>query len=668
MITVESVSIYGSSDQGDFRGDISFDKGLNLICGNNTMGKSLIPSAIAWCLGIESIFGIQTSDNNLFSDAVKTSLWLDDPSQEAEVKKSFAKVAFLNQFESTLILERAITGNNKNLIKFCDSHSKTERYFKVGHGSMSDSSSGFHFNFFRWTGLPTYHLKTKMGRTAPIYLENLASLFFIQQTGGWNDIQSQQVHKYGLLDIRAASFEYLLGLGKKLKSRLSEQDTETEKSTLVSQAKAIIEKSNLVIGKLNSAKIFPKRKGLNNYSKFFHSFSFGQHVDHIREATVASDIQRITGEIERIQGEMNAMALEKSNRNVPQDISQSVIELKREIHQKTQELSSLRNQQQSHISMINSVEFKISTAKDLLSLLRSNIGVPSKVECPTCNRDVAPEDFDIINHNYDDLETEVEVFNAQRDALKKALELNLNQMSQISIYLDSKQKKLRQEQRELSLVNNAVSPVNEGLMKIAGDILSWERELDGLRDLETETQNIDQLADEWNENYDHFQDNTFDGRDDIYYSRIRNFKGVFFDTLKSLKHGIFKNRVLPKQIELDENYEPLLLGRPIRFLGSASDRARLIMAYAISIHQISLKSKSSHPGFLLFDEPLQQNPDGVHRSCFVDFLKENWQGIKGQSIIVTHLSKTELTELDEASVTYKHLTEKYFFKEGLILG
>jgi hypothetical protein len=58
-----------------------------------------------------------------------------------------------------------------------------------------------------------------------------------------------------------------------------------------------------------------------------------------------------------------------------------------------------------------------------------------------------------------------------------------------------------------------------------------------------------------------------------------------------------------------------------------------------------------HPGFVVLDEPLQQNQDKKHRRLFVDYLVD--QGTKQppyQIIIFTYLFEDEIERVREAGV------------------
>jgi hypothetical protein len=91
VIQIVSVEIRGKSEVGDFGGSLEFSPSLQVISAPNSFGKSLAAESIAWCLGVEMIFGRKDSDPTFFPEAVLEEL--DLPSaKNARVLSSEAKL------------------------------------------------------------------------------------------------------------------------------------------------------------------------------------------------------------------------------------------------------------------------------------------------------------------------------------------------------------------------------------------------------------------------------------------------------------------------------------------------------------------------------------------------------------------------------------------------
>jgi energy-coupling factor transporter ATP-binding protein EcfA2 len=98
-------------------------------------------------------------------------------------------------------------------------------------------------------------------------------------------------------------------------------------------------------------------------------------------------------------------------------------------------------------------------------------------------------------------------------------------------------------------------------------------------------------------------------------------------------------------------YVPYLDTRQLRSLGSASDHSRLTTAYALALAAAGTRPTGLHPGLVLLDEPLQQNPDPKHRTRFMQFLgKDLARTASFQTVIFTSLRTDEVTRLRKEGV------------------
>jgi hypothetical protein len=108
----------------------------------------------------------------------------------------------------------------------------------------------------------------------------------------------------------------------------------------------------------------------------------------------------------------------------------------------------------------------------------------------------------------------------------------------------------------------------------------------------------------------------------------------------------------PAEVSLSDQYTPMLGTKRIRSLGSASDQSRLIAAYTLALAEASIAVEGMHPGIVILDEPLQQNPDPKHRELFLSFLsKALAKSTKFQVIIFTSLRQAELAQLKRGGVS-----------------
>jgi hypothetical protein len=117
-----------------------------------------------------------------------------------------------------------------------------------------------------------------------------------------------------------------------------------------------------------------------------------------------------------------------------------------------------------------------------------------------------------------------------------------------------------------------------------------------------------------------------------------------------------------KNVGFDERYIPYLETRRLRSLGSASDHARLVAAYVLALAEASREKSGPHPGIVVLDEPLQQNPDPKHRELMLRFFEQTAASTKSQVIVTTSLGADELAQLRKAGVQARALPGKHFLQ------
>src|SRR5690349_15785907 len=108
MIALVRGGVSGTTDRGDFLGELKFSPGVTVIQGDNHRGKSTIAAAIAWCLGLESLYGAQKNDPSFFSEAARSQMAFPD-GKNASVISSHAFLD-LSIGDTSIALRRPILG------------------------------------------------------------------------------------------------------------------------------------------------------------------------------------------------------------------------------------------------------------------------------------------------------------------------------------------------------------------------------------------------------------------------------------------------------------------------------------------------------------------------------------------------------------------------------
>jgi hypothetical protein len=340
------------------------------------------------------------------------------------------------------------------------------------------------------------------------------------------------------------------------------------------------------------------------------------------------------------------------------DASQAVVELKEQRHARREELRILRRQSAEQQELLASIEHRLHSAKDILRLKKEGIGRIEYVECPTCHRSIDPATFALTSQSSASVQAHIDALTRDQRLVASNIDSVDDQILRIVAELADVESHLVDAERALAAVNQAVGSVREQLTKAATDLIAVEREIDKVAAAAQELRDLQTRIDAWLDEARSISIapvHKFDLE-----RRVNEFTSQLRVFLRSLGHGELLAQPAA-EIHLDDRYIPYLGPRRLRSLGSASDQPRLVGAYTLALAAAAARSDGLHPGFVVLDEPLQQNPDAPHRELFVDFLTSDLlRATKVQTIIFTWLQEPELQRLLEAGVPLVNPREQHF--------
>jgi hypothetical protein len=219
--------------------------------------------------------------------------------------------------------------------------------------------------------------------------------------------------------------------------------------------------------------------------------------------------------------------------------------------------------------------------------------------------------------------------------------------------------RLKEAESTLTSVSDSIGTVREQLTRRAADLSAAEREQDRAVGIRREIAQLQVEIDGWLKRADALE-STGAARTDIAQRRSR-LKESLARYIRELGHSAVTLDNIDK-LRLDEDYVPYLGVRRLHALGSASDQSRLIAAYSLAVADASKSLGGLHPGFVLLDEPLQQNPDDEHRELLFSSLTSELSTIGFQLVIFTWLPKTDIARLEAAGIQVLHPSGRHFLK------
>ncbi len=595
------------------------------------------------------MFGNAENDPIRLPEAVREDLELGG--HKSRVLKSESSITLEDEKERTLEITRAITGGDTRIVEVKETDPKgAPRISKLvaRRGTMQDQSGGFQRFLFEWMGWPRIEVPTFRGQDAEIYLENLAPLFYIDQDEGWTNIQALQISRYGQLEISEIAVEYLLGATHALKAHIARLKASQRAAELKESSKEIEAQLNDEMARHGWHIEWSSHGSVPDVVK---RWSKEKLRDVLRkDASVDLDTRQVDL-VKRINGLRIALTTEPidlNNVNAPVEVSQKAIELKKQRHVLSQDLSTFNVQLKETRILLESLEHRIQAARDLVRLKTTGVGRLDHLECPTCHRDLNPEIFGLTSQSAETVEAHIEAMKSDRELIirnQEALAASVKASVASIAHVDSE---LRDAEKALRTVTSAVGPVREQIANTAAELSAAERELDRVSEAAKELEDLQASIDRWIEDArssvaaaEEFIDKT--GIRDAFVAALRKY-------LVALGHSAVRDATA-NEVVLDEQYVPLMNGRRLRALGSASDQSRLVAAYSLALAATAQQVGGKHPGFVIMDEPQQQNPDKAHRDLFAAFLtKELGQKSKFQTLVFTWLGDAEISKFRKLGI------------------
>lgn len=512
---------------------------------------------------------------------------------------------------------------------------------------MQDAAGGFQHFFFEWMRWPRTKVLTFGGDASELYLENLAPLFFIEQKEGWAGLQALQISRYAQLQIREIATEYLLGAVDRIAQRYAEQEGSQQRALLKDAAEEIAARINALISARGWPVSWSSHGSVAAISKRWRENPIQQTLKTLANVDLDAALLAVATRTEILRKALTSDPVDGSDLSTMSAVSQKTIELKAERHRLNVELNSLRIQARQAQELENSLDVRIQSAADVLRLKTSGVGRLEHVECPTCHRDLDPATFSLSRQSAVEVESYIETLRRDRGLIR-------SNRSNIQSALDAQvgslgvlDENLRESERTLSSVTDAVGAVREQLTKRAADLSAAEREQDRILALRQQIIQLQGESDAWLRRAESLEAKS-ELITDVARRRAR-LQEALARYLRELGHNAISSDNIGT-LRLDEEYVPYLGARRLHSLGSASDQSRLIAAYSLALADASRTLGGFHPGFVVLDEPLQQNPDDEHRELLFSSLTGDLAAVAFQLVIFTWLPQSDIDRLKTAGI------------------
>lgn len=646
MIQITEIEVRGHSEAGPFVGVMKLSPGLQVLSARNAYGKSLAVTAVAWCFGVEAVLGNPDNDPSCFPEAVRSELEVPHrPAARVLYSECSIRVVDLNGRQ--LHLTRAIKGDTRTVtVREVSATGKTrESKLSARQQTMQDEHGGLQHFIFEWMKWPREEVATFRGTPSEVYLENLVPAFYIDQDEGWTNVQALQITRYGQQEIAQISIEYLLGAIDAVRARVARQEANQKSLAMRESARNIAERVSAAFLRRGWRVEWSGNGSLSDIVTRWSSRTVREALRQDANIDLGVEEAALSKVAEQLRKSLTSEPIDSSNVSVPAASSQRVIDLKNRRHQLNEELSTLRVQRELTVELEGNLEHRISAANDLLRLKTTGVGRLEHLECPTCHRDLDPSTFALTEQSIESVSTHIEALKRDRELMKKnlhSIDANIEMSSGALLQVEDD---LRDAERALLNVTSSIGTVREQIAKIASDLNRVERNMERIAEASKEIDELQGLVNRWITGVNALS------KLGIATPDFERRRSAFLDALRKYLLALGHSAIRADNqdsLDLDEQYVPTLSDRRLRALGSSSDQARLVAAYSLALAAASEKLGGLHPGFVILDEPLQQNPDPHHHDLFIEFLsKDLARDTRFQTIIFTSLSQREISQLQK---------------------
>lgn len=634
-------------NDGTYGIDLEMKKGLNLIIGENQVGKSTIINSIFYALGLEPLLGYTNEK------ALKPSVrdLLKDDEKEIKIYNSYVVLEIENKEKQIITLKRSIKQEEY----------KKNDMIKVYHNKIEDITSETKFieyylrkdSYIKENGFFNFlekYLKIKLPKVekydenyTKLYFENIFSAFFIEQTIGWSDFLNSSPGFYGIKQHKQKAIEFILGLDTNdiilRKTELKKQKKELEKKW---------ELTNQLLKKIMKNYFIELSFDYSSYKEFLKENSKNIKINLVGNLIDINDyIHNLNLQLNEIKAKnISSITIEDNDKIIEEysekiRVSQQLITdlqcneniLKKENFELELQLKTTENE-------ILKIELERQVFKDIERLKNSgsNQGVKFE-ECPYCSNNLPLNTFskDIYTMNIEEnkkfVEEKSKLLQATKQILVRELEFNKNS-------IESTRKEQNKNINELKILNSELPKIS-----IQKDLFykefSLNRQLEEIIEAKknivenfTLKKDLAKKIDCIEKELENLPDNNISEKTK---KIIERFQSKVKEYLKAFDF---------KSIDIDRihiplnNYFPKVENFDIRLHISASDFIRLQWAYYISLVECSIL----YPKILILDEPGQQNVSMKSIKMLFEKLNES----KNIQSIVSYA----IDEKTESEVTY----------------
>ncbi|QFS41872.1 ATP-binding protein [Burkholderia cepacia] len=625
---IRAVKLRINTAQGEFGFKFEFSRGLTVIRGSNSSGKSTFYNTLIYGLGMEELIG--GKGEKVLPYAVKEYFVQGD--SRVTVESSEVLVELENTSGGCVTLRRAIRDSvrQSKLIEVFEGAHLTEDTelgvprptYLFDPGSAQKQEGYFQF-LEGFMGYQLPQVPATNGGMAKLYLQTIFAALAVEQKRGWTDYIAN-IPFFGIRDARIRVTEFLLGLGvfeRQAKraaldadSMAIDSDWRKAYDTLRQAATA----NGIVIEGLSATPV----------SMFDPTTVLIVKSDGKTKTTLLDQVSNLRAEHNALGAKAEAYG-KASGAEALQELEVASSELQRlsVLHERATTNLTLQKAALDELRLLLA-EASEDLERNKTALKLRNLGAQMEIEvatdhCPTCHQ--AVDDtllLGIVTGPQMDLNTNIDYLDSQRKMLQNQINGAVEEIRQSEITVADVAARLAATHDYRNSLRGDVSTGMAESRAIVRRQVQIELELSNLQAFNMQAEALmftfGEIADRLAANQGGRRALPKETYSDVDVSRIslfeKNFRGnagsFGYESAEIDDIRISLDTLTPilSELELREIFRPKVQ-TSLTADSSASDFVRLIWSYLLALYQTSATRgfEGQHPGLILMDEPGQHS-------------------------------------------------------------
>ena len=603
---------------GTFGATVKFDAGLNVLRAENSSGKSTLMQSILYGLGVEGVMG--PGKKVPLTPSVLEELEGPD-GRLLQVLESQVLIEVENDRDEVMTVQRWIkhASIRRELIttwagpKLTDPSIDVSRSeFYVGFPGSAQRNAGFHNRIAGFIGWDLPLVQRYDGSEAPLYMEVIFPLLFVEQKHGWAGVLANMPDYLQIRDPGARAIEFVLDLDASARAKRREELQEEEnriKREWGALAKAFADRLEGIGAVLEGMPMQP-------------SLQWPMQVEPQVRVALGHDWLLLGDAIAGTRSEVRRLDEEDIPRveEAAEAIQADLQELEREYSVTSATMSQLTRETRIEREQVEALDRRLAALtedrqrntdakrlRDLGGLAQITNDDP---HCPTCHQVLSGSLIDLphttqvmsVDDNLVLIDQEIGLFRAMREDSDRVLTAKRQRAVALRERTIVLQREIRSAKRTLLADGTAPSEAT-----IARRIRLQDR-LELLERVEADyaalSDSVAELSERFREVRAELARLKEAGQSAGDLQKLTLLESLLDEQLRAYGFQSLK----PESIAISPTkYVPVREGFNLGHDISASDMVRLIWSFLIGLLETGREARNHHPGLLMFDEPRQQD-------------------------------------------------------------